>query len=82
MGPSVGSQQELSTPSLPTITPQTSEGMGEKPRQAPAAVPPEANAVTVALVPPAISQSAAPPAPLAAQPGTDSMFSVAGNDAR
>ncbi|XP_023603131.1 mitotic checkpoint serine/threonine-protein kinase BUB1 isoform X2 [Myotis lucifugus] len=82
MGPSVDSQQELSTPSLPTITQQTSEDMGEKPRQAPAAVPPEANVVTVALVSPAISQSAAPPAPLAAQQGTDSMFSVAGNDAR
>ncbi|XP_016057316.1 PREDICTED: mitotic checkpoint serine/threonine-protein kinase BUB1 isoform X1 [Miniopterus natalensis] len=82
MGPSVGSQQELSTPSLPSVTQQTSEHMGEKPRQAPPAVPPEASAVSVALVSPAISQSVAPPVPLTAQPVTDSKFSVARSDSR
>lgn len=56
--------------------------MGEKPRQAPVAVPPEANAVTVAFVSPAISQSAAPPTPLTAKPETHSMFPVIGNDTR
>ncbi|XP_054431501.1 mitotic checkpoint serine/threonine-protein kinase BUB1 isoform X2 [Pteronotus mesoamericanus] len=82
MEPSVDSQQELSPPSLPAITQQTSEHLGEKPRQAPPAVPPEASAVTAALVSPAISQSVAPPVPLTAQPVTDSMFSVVGKDTR
>ncbi|XP_024432491.3 mitotic checkpoint serine/threonine-protein kinase BUB1 [Desmodus rotundus] len=80
--PSVGSQQELSTPSLPAVTQETSENMGAKPRQAPPAVPPEASAVAAALVSSAISQSVAPPVPSTAQPVTDSMFSVAGKDAR
>ena len=56
--------------------------MGAKPRQAPPAVPPEASAVAAALVSSAISQSVAPPVPSTAQPVTDSMFSVAGKDAR
>ncbi|XP_036912625.1 mitotic checkpoint serine/threonine-protein kinase BUB1 [Sturnira hondurensis] len=80
--PSVGSQQELSTPSLPAVTPETSERMGGKRGQAPPAAPPEASAVAAALVSPAISQSVAPPAPLAAQPVTDCVFSVAGKDTR
>ncbi|KAM8785249.1 mitotic checkpoint serine/threonine-protein kinase BUB1 [Rhynchonycteris naso] len=82
-GPSIGSQPELlSTPSLPAKTQPTSEHVGEKPRQAPPAVPPETNAAIVDLVSPAISQSASPPVPLTAQPVTDSMFSVTGKDDR
>ncbi|XP_019518410.1 PREDICTED: mitotic checkpoint serine/threonine-protein kinase BUB1 [Hipposideros armiger] len=78
MGPSVSSQQELNAPSLPAATQHTSGYLRERLREA----PPEANAVTVALVSPAISQSVAPPVPLTAQPVTDSMFAVAGEDAR
>lgn len=81
MGPSVGSQQEPSTPSLPAVTQQTSEHLGQRPREAPPAVPPEANAITVTLVSPAVSQSMIP-APLTSQPVTDSMFAAAGKDAR
>ncbi|XP_027477892.1 mitotic checkpoint serine/threonine-protein kinase BUB1 [Zalophus californianus] len=82
MGPSVGSQQELRTPSLPAINHQTLKNMGEKPRETTPVVPPVADAVTAALVSPAINQSIPPPLPLAAQPGTDSMFTVVRKDDR
>lgn len=78
MGPSVSSQQEVNAPSLPVATLHTSRHLGERPREAPL----EANAVTVALVSPAVSQSVTPPVPLTAQPVTDSMFAAAGVDAR
>nr|KAF6429000.1 BUB1 mitotic checkpoint serine/threonine kinase [Molossus molossus] len=74
VGPSVGSQQELSTLSLPAVTQLTSEYVGEKPRWAPPPDPPEASAVAVTLVSPAISQCVAPPVPLTAQPVTDSIY--------
>ncbi|XP_025723958.1 mitotic checkpoint serine/threonine-protein kinase BUB1 [Callorhinus ursinus] len=82
MGPSVGSQQELRTPSLPAINHQTLKNMGEKPRETTPVVPPVADAVTATLVSPAINQSIPPPLPLAAQPGTDSMFTVVRKDDR
>nr|XP_019581403.1 PREDICTED: mitotic checkpoint serine/threonine-protein kinase BUB1 isoform X1 [Rhinolophus sinicus] len=78
MGPSVSSQQEVNAPSLPVATLRTSWHLGERPREAPL----EANAVTITLVSPAISQSVTPPVPLTAQPVTDSMFASAGEDAR
>uniref|UniRef100_A0A8C7BCM7 Mitotic checkpoint serine/threonine-protein kinase BUB1 n=1 Tax=Neovison vison TaxID=452646 RepID=A0A8C7BCM7_NEOVI len=82
MGPSVNSQQDLRAPSLPAINHQTSKNMGEKPRETTPVVPPMANVVTATLVSPAISQSVSPPGPLAAQPGTDSMFAVTRKDDR
>ncbi|XP_011232841.1 mitotic checkpoint serine/threonine-protein kinase BUB1 isoform X2 [Ailuropoda melanoleuca] len=83
MGPSVGSQQEMRAPSLPAINHQTSKNMGEKPGETNPIVPlPTANTVTAALVSPAISQSVSPRVPLAAQPVTDSMFTVARKDDR
>lgn len=83
MGPSVGSQQEMRAPSLPAINHQTSKNMGEKPGETTPIVPlPTANTVTAALVSPAISQSVSPRVPLAAQPVTDSMFTVARKDDR
>lgn len=78
MGPSVSSQQEVNAPSLPVASLRTSRHLGERPREAPL----EANAVTVALVSPAVSQSVTPPVPLTAQPVTDSMFAAAREDAR
>nr|KAF6446054.1 BUB1 mitotic checkpoint serine/threonine kinase [Rousettus aegyptiacus] len=82
VGPSVGSQQEPSAPSLPAVTQQTSEHLGQRPRESPPAVPPEANAVTVTLVSSAVSQNMIPPAPLTSQPVTDPMIAAAGKDAR
>ncbi|XP_022376263.1 mitotic checkpoint serine/threonine-protein kinase BUB1 isoform X4 [Enhydra lutris kenyoni] len=82
MGPSVSSQQDLRAPSLPAVNHQTSRNMEEKPRETTPVVPPMANAVTATLVSPAISQSVSPPVPLAAQPGTDSMFAVTRKDDR
>ncbi|XP_014708195.1 mitotic checkpoint serine/threonine-protein kinase BUB1 isoform X1 [Equus asinus] len=73
VGPSVGSQKELRAPALLASSQQTSENVGETPRQAPPVVP---------LVSPAVSQSAAPPGPLTAQPVTDAAFAAAGKDAR
>ncbi|XP_068421007.1 mitotic checkpoint serine/threonine-protein kinase BUB1 isoform X3 [Eschrichtius robustus] len=80
MGPPTGSPQELRAPSLPAVH-QTSENAGEKPGEA-SVVPLLANAVTAALVSPAVTQSVAPQVPLAAQPVTDAMFTVASKDAR
>uniref|UniRef100_A0A8C0DT54 BUB1 mitotic checkpoint serine/threonine kinase n=1 Tax=Balaenoptera musculus TaxID=9771 RepID=A0A8C0DT54_BALMU len=80
MGPPTGSPQELGAPSLPAVH-QTSENAGEKPGEA-SVVPLLANAVTAALVSPAVTQSVAPQVPLAAQPVTDAMFTVASKDAR
>ncbi|XP_061066695.1 mitotic checkpoint serine/threonine-protein kinase BUB1 isoform X3 [Eubalaena glacialis] len=81
MGPHTGSPQELRAPSLPAVHQQTSENAGEKPGEA-SVVPLLANAVTAALVSPAVTQSVAPQVPLAAQPVTDAMFTVASKDAR
>ncbi|XP_059798293.1 mitotic checkpoint serine/threonine-protein kinase BUB1 isoform X3 [Balaenoptera ricei] len=80
MGPPTGSPQELRAPSFPAVH-QTSENAGEKPGEA-SVVPLLANAVTAALVSPAVTQSVAPQVPLAAQPVTDAMFTVASKDAR
>ncbi|XP_014647058.1 PREDICTED: mitotic checkpoint serine/threonine-protein kinase BUB1 [Ceratotherium simum simum] len=77
VGPSVGSQKELRAPSLPAVSQQTSEDVGEKPREATPGVPLTANAGTVALASPSVSQSVAPPVPLTAQPVTDSVFAAA-----
>ena len=56
--------------------------MEEKSRETTPVVPPMANDLTAALVAPAISQSVSSPGPLAAQPGTHSMFAVARKDDR
>ncbi|XP_008053269.1 mitotic checkpoint serine/threonine-protein kinase BUB1 isoform X2 [Carlito syrichta] len=82
MGPHVGSQQESRASCLPAISQQTSVNMEENPREESPVVPLMANAAPAALVSPAISQNIAPPLPLAAQPVTDSMFSVARKNAR
>ncbi|XP_037383733.1 mitotic checkpoint serine/threonine-protein kinase BUB1 [Talpa occidentalis] len=82
MRPSVGSQQELRALSLPTIDLQNSRNVGEKPRDTTTVVPLMAHAAPIALVSPATSQSVVPPAPLTAQPVTDSLFAVATKDAR
>ncbi|XP_058390561.1 mitotic checkpoint serine/threonine-protein kinase BUB1 [Diceros bicornis minor] len=82
VGPSVGSQKELRAPSLPAVSQQTSENVGEKPREATPGVPLMANAGTVALASPSVSQSVAPPVPLTAQPVTDSVFAAATKAAR
>ncbi|XP_007470273.1 PREDICTED: mitotic checkpoint serine/threonine-protein kinase BUB1 isoform X4 [Lipotes vexillifer] len=81
MGPHTGSPQELRAPSLPAVHQQTSKNAGETPGEA-SVVPLMANAVTTALVSPAVTQSVAPQVPLAAQPVTDAMFTVASKDAR
>lgn len=81
MGPHTGSPQELRAPSLPAVHQQTSKNAGETPEEA-SVVPLMANAVTAALVSPAVTQSVAPQVPLAAQPVTDAMFTVASKDAR
>ncbi|KAI5929388.1 Mitotic checkpoint serine/threonine-protein kinase BUB1 [Manis javanica] len=80
LGPGVGSPQELGGPSLPAINQQTSETIAEKAREATPVIPQMADAVTVALVSPAISESVAPPVPLTAQLATDSVFAVARKD--
>lgn len=79
--PHTASQQELRAPGLPAIPQQTSKNVDEKPREA-SSVPVMANAVTTALVSPAVNQSVACPGPLAGQPGMDAMFSGASRDAR
>uniref|UniRef100_A0A8C6C728 BUB1 mitotic checkpoint serine/threonine kinase n=1 Tax=Monodon monoceros TaxID=40151 RepID=A0A8C6C728_MONMO len=81
MGPHTGSPQELRAPSLPAVHQQTSKNAGETPKEA-SVVPLMANAVTAALVSPAVTQSITPQLPLAAQPVTDAMFTVASKDAR
>ncbi|XP_060024641.1 mitotic checkpoint serine/threonine-protein kinase BUB1 isoform X3 [Lagenorhynchus albirostris] len=81
MGPHTGSPQELRAPSLPAVHQQTSKNAGETPEEA-SVVPLMANAVTAALVSPAVTQSVAPQVPLAAQPVTDAMLTVASKDAR
>ncbi|KAM9053408.1 mitotic checkpoint serine/threonine-protein kinase BUB1 [Megaptera novaeangliae] len=81
MGPHTDFPQELRAPSLPAVHQQTSENAGEKPGEA-SVVPLLANAVTAALVSPAVTQSVAPQVPLAAQPVTDAMITVASKDAR
>ncbi|KAK2492828.1 hypothetical protein MC885_000140 [Smutsia gigantea] len=80
MEPGVGSQQELGAPSLPAVNQQTSETIAEKAREAIPVIPQMANAVSVALVSPAISQTVALPVPLTAQLGTDAVFAVARKD--
>ncbi|XP_012582848.1 PREDICTED: mitotic checkpoint serine/threonine-protein kinase BUB1 isoform X2 [Condylura cristata] len=80
--PSAGSQQELRTPSLTAIDLQTSKTMGERPRETTPVIPLMAHSAPVALVPPAASQSIAPPVPLTAQAGADSILAVATKDAR
>ncbi|XP_031297092.1 mitotic checkpoint serine/threonine-protein kinase BUB1 [Camelus dromedarius] len=82
LGPHAGSQQEVRAPSPPAINQQTSKSTGEKQGEVPPVVPLAANAVTAALVSPAVSQIVAPPVSLTAQPMTDSMFTAAGKDAR
>uniref|UniRef100_A0A673T3V1 BUB1 mitotic checkpoint serine/threonine kinase n=1 Tax=Suricata suricatta TaxID=37032 RepID=A0A673T3V1_SURSU len=79
-GPSACFRQEPRAPCLPAINQQPSKSMGERPREATSAAPPVADAVTAALVSPAISQSTSLPVPLAARPVTDSMFTVARED--
>ena len=74
LGPHTDSQQELRALSLPAIPQQTSKNADKKPREA-TSVPLMANAVTTALVFPAVSQSVACPVPLAGQPVMDAMFS-------
>ncbi|XP_057599427.1 mitotic checkpoint serine/threonine-protein kinase BUB1 [Hippopotamus amphibius kiboko] len=81
MGPHAGSQQELRPPSLPAGHQQTLKSAGEKPREA-SVVPLMANAVTAALVSPAVTRSVAPPFPLAAQPVIGTMFTVGSKDSR
>ncbi|XP_065746826.1 mitotic checkpoint serine/threonine-protein kinase BUB1 isoform X4 [Phocoena phocoena] len=81
MGPHTGSPQELRAPSLPAVHQQTSKNAGETPEEA-SVVPLMANTVTAALVSPAVTQSITPQLPLAAQPVTDAMFTVASKDAR
>ncbi|XP_064124449.1 mitotic checkpoint serine/threonine-protein kinase BUB1 isoform X2 [Loxodonta africana] len=77
MGPRVGPQEELRGSSLPATDQQTSGNMREKPREASPVVPLVANAVTTALAPPAVSQGAAHPLPVAAQPVADSASAAA-----
>ena len=81
LGPHTDSQQELRALSLPAIPQQTSKNADKKPREA-TSVPLMANAVTTALVFPAVNQSVACPVPLAGQPVMDAMFSEVSKDAR
>nr|XP_023396871.1 mitotic checkpoint serine/threonine-protein kinase BUB1 isoform X4 [Loxodonta africana] len=77
MGPRVAPQEELRGSSLPATDQQTSGNMREKPREASPVVPLVANAVTTALAPPAVSQGAAHPLPVTAQPVADSASAAA-----